>query len=477
MSRRVVSDSRAATALSAFLQKHILAGTGNDNVPEKAAAFASRTGLSASRLSEFHQRVGGLPNLGTLQTLERGFFPKEAAKQGAAYAEWQQVLQAIRDERLPREDIDQKRFNLRQAWDLLMRPLAGRVIPIVRSAIDGDDAGVLRGDQIQAGVVDAAFVLPMPAWFVAAIADDHRLSAQYDLHEAMDFAGSPTCDDFYGSVPAPNFREIVAYHADAYARHVLEALRRRPAYPPYNKQKLGLYGYQQGQRTGAREGTYLDLDFYRTDYHTHRVMRRVLHDLRASHPALFLDDPDLFGTLPHLRYFTTSFGMNVVATTQDRHGRRFYMARLSNRQGNSNQQALWHITANEGLNLDDVQDSRVSMESVVNRALHEEIGVALDDADQKCLFLEFAIDQRNFEPFLSCLVHLPFDRETLHHRKQHLARDDRREFQEMRDFPFSEQAIIQLLLDEPGGAEGFTSYSLNILDSILVRNLAPRVSR
>lgn len=108
----------------------------------------------------------------------------------------------------------------------------------------------------------------------------------------MDLSGDTDCREFLGSVPVPGFPEIVAYHADAYAREVLAMLHRGATYPPYNKKKLGLLGYRQPQRANSDEGVYLDLDLYTTDYFTHRVMRRVVHDLRDNCPALFRDEAD-----------------------------------------------------------------------------------------------------------------------------------------------------------------------------------------
>jgi hypothetical protein len=464
----------AAELLRDFLNKHLSRGTGNDGEARTASAFAQKAGLSASRVSDWRRLKGGLPQLSSLQTLEWAFFPdRDQRANDPAFLEWQRVRRAIETHGSPRDsEPDQRNLSLRDAWALLTRPIIRNTIPIVRSAPNEPGAGVLRSAQITARVLDTGFVLPLPDSFHAALRDDQHLRERYDVHPPTDLSGDTSLAEFYDAVPVEGLRAIVAYHGEAYARFVLEQLRRRAAYPPYNKQKAGLHGYQQAQRSGRDEGVYLDLDFYRTDYHTHRVMKRVLHDIRLSHPALFADDTDLYDARPWLRYFTTSFGVNVLATTQEAEGKHFYMARLSNRQGNANQQGLWHVSANEGISMEDVSEGHIDIGIVVARALSEELGHAYDPAVDETLYLEFAIDQRNLEPFISCVAHLATDRDRFYRQKQHLARDDRREFHEVRDFPFAERDIIRVVLDNPDGTAGFTSYCLNILDSVLVRGMA-----
>lgn len=472
MIKREASGSAAAILLSEFFDKHLQRGTGNAGNTMKAAEFAEKSGLLPSTISELRNRKR-LPKRHTLDTVENTFFPDKGRRANdPAYLEWQEVRAAIENERKPNVyDPDEKRFSLRQAWDLMTRPITSRVTPIVRFTNTQVDAA---RDQITARLTGNIFILPMPDWFIAELEADAYLRDRYDIHAYQDLTGNAALEDLFKSMPIAEFPELLAYHSSAYAHLVLETLKGSGSYLPYNKKKIGLCGYRQVQRSGRQEGVFLDLDLYETDYFTHRVMRRVFLDLRLSRPTLFSETPAPYEVMPYLRYFTTSFGMNIVATTRHSQGRRFYMTRLSARQGNANQHGLWHVSANEGVSFDDVIDGAVIMGSVVERALKEELGVCYHEPTDETLWFEFAIDQRNLEPYISCLVHLATDRDAFYRSKMHLARDDRREFQDIRDFPFSEQAIIQMLVEEPNGVDGFTSYSLNILDNILLRGLAPR---
>lgn len=474
-----LATAEALRQFSSFLEYHLAAGTGNGGDPWVAADFAQRANVSASRVSEWRKGKSGLPT-SSLGLIEHAFFPdlKSRKATNPAYLDWQRVRDAIRRRGMPERDEDAKRHSQRETWDIVMRSLIGRTYSIVRSGPSEREADHLRAGAIDARLLERSFILPAPDWFCETILADEQWRDRYDLHPPIDISGDPDCGEFFAAVPVPGFDEIVTHHADASARDVLAALHRAPAYPPYNKKKLGLLGYRQPQHANRDEGVYLDLDFYVTDYFTHRVMRRVLHELRDTHPALFREDADLYGAMPYLRYFTTSFGINILVTTNDADGRRFYMTRLSDRQGNANQQGRWHISANEGLNLEDVTKDRVSMDAAVARALAEELGVRSEPAPGKrrpkpldTHYLEFAIDQRNLEPFLSCVTHLDVSRVTLYHEKQLFARDDRREFAEMQDFPFTQSAIIDMVLNHPAGVEGFTSYALHILDSVLARGM------
>jgi hypothetical protein len=474
-----VSGEQAALMLRDFLNRHLPRGLGNggggnNRTSWTAAAFATKAGISASRISEWRNLKGGLPQLSSLQALEWAFFPDiDARSKEPAFIEWQQVRRAIERQGEPAQAApDQPTLSLREAWALLTRPIVRNTIPIVRSAPNEPGAGQLREEQISAWLLDRRFILPMPESFLAALREDPFLADRYDVHPAVDLDGQADIAALCDTVPVPGFRAIVAYHAEAYGQFVLSQLRQRQAYPPYNKPKVGLHGYQQSQRSGRSEGVYLDLDFYQTDYHTHRVMRRVLHDLRVNHPALFTEQGDLYEGRPWLRYFTTSFGINILATTDEAQGRRCYMVQLSHRQGNPNQQGLWHVSANEGVTVDDAEDRRILLSRVVARALMEELGHAYDPSRDETRYLEFAFDLRNLEPFISCVTHLGTDRDSFYRQKQRLARDDRREFAQVRDIAFTEQEIIRMVLDHPDGAAGFTSYCLNILDSVLVRGMA-----
>lgn len=427
--------------------------------------------MSDGRVSEWRKGKSGLPTA-SLGLIEQAFFPDRQSRRptNPAYLEWQRVRDAVRRRGLP-ADIEAARHSQRDTWDIVMRSLIGRTFSIVRSGASERAADHLRAECIDARLRERSFILPMPAWFCAAIAADDQWRERYDIHPPTDLTDDTDCRDFLTAVPVPGFPEIVAYHADAYAREVLATLHRGPAYPPYNKKKLGLLGYRQPQHARQDEGVYLDLDFYTTDYFTHRVMRRVLHDLRDNQPALFREEADPYGALPYLRYFTTSFGINILVTTNDTDGRRFYMTRLSSAQGNANQQGRWHISANEGLNLEDTPGGRVEIDATVARALSEELGIRTSETRLETQYLEFAIDQRNLEPFISCVTHVDIDRHALYRQKELFARDDRREFAEIRDFSFTQAAIIDLLLNHPAGVEGFTSYALHILDSVIARGM------
>lgn len=468
------SDTIAAMRLfSGFLEHHLSVGTGNKGVAWKAGQFAECAGVSASRVSEWRHGKSGLPTA-SLGLIEQAFFPEANARRptNPAYLEWKRVREAIQHRGVPAStDAEARRHSQRDTWNVIMRSLAGRTFSIVRSGPSERAADHLRAESIDARLRERSFILTAPDWFREAIAADEQWRERYDLHPPTDLIGNVKCGEFLASIPVTGFAEIVAYHTDAYARDVLASLQRGPAYPPYNKKKLGLMGYRQPQHASKDEGVYLDLDFYVTDYFTHRVMRRVLHDLRNNHPALFREDADPYGAMPYLRYFTTSFGINILVTTNDPQGRRFYMTRLSERQGNANQHGRWHISANEGLNLEDVQTGRVGIDAAVARALSEELGVRIGQTPHETQYLEFAIDQRNLEPFISCVTHLDIPRHALYHDKELFARDDRREFSDVKDFPFTEQAIIDLLLNDPAGVEGFTSYALHILDSVLARRM------
>lgn len=232
MGDRQPSETKAAHLLAAFLNKHLPRGTGNNNVAQTAAAFAAKSGLTASRISNYRKRIGGLPQLGSLDTLENTFFPDRGTRANdPAFREWQEIRHAILGEGLPAEPgPDEKSLSLREAWELATRPINRNTLSIVRSAPRSDGAGALHGDQISGRLTEASFILPTPSWFIDELDADPFLRDRYDVHPPIDLSGASDLAHFYDTVPVRNLRSIVAYHTDAYAHFVVEALRRRAAY-------------------------------------------------------------------------------------------------------------------------------------------------------------------------------------------------------------------------------------------------------
>lgn len=464
--------SQAALQLSAFLKRHMNAGTGKkDGKRWDGISFKEASGISTTRLSSLRTGMeeASVPNL---SGIEKALFPlATGGKANPVYREWLHIKESFLDGPVPQQSVDAAHYSARDVWALLLNPIRANSTPIIREGGGGAIAPYFTKDEISFKVVPQRFILPAPAWFGQWARTES--DGQYEVRDPVDFTGSPDLTDFYGQTPVVNLRELVAKHSEAYAREVKAKFDAVATFPPYNKEKLGLFAFQQPQPANRPERAYMAFWLYHTDYFTHRVMRRVLHEIRPTYPKLFEAKGAFFEEVgPFMRYFTTSFGLNLVVTTQEKSERVFHMVRLAGQQGNENQRRTLHVSANEGLNADDVAHDGVDLDAYTLRTLSEELGVTSTAPVESAVYMEFAMEMVNFEPYICGLVHLNMDGTTLTREKRSHARDDRRETTEMLPFAFSEQGIVDLLIDNPIGVRDFSSYALLILDSILARGLA-----
>jgi hypothetical protein len=461
-----------ASELSRFLLEHMRAGTGQkDGKHWTGAHFAKESRISQPRLSSI--RTGKEEaSLTNLRAFEETFFP--AARRNInnpAYRDWLHVKALQLRKPGPDLGVDVVRYTSRDAWNLLLSPIRSNSTSIIREGGSDSIPPYFEAAHIKFNVTPHKFILPIPGWFRKWATKES--GGDYEIHEPMDLGGSLKLDNFFEAIPIPNFRVILEGHIEAYAREVRSKFTAISTFPPYNKEKLGLYAFQQPLPAGRPERAYMSLWLYQTDYFTHRVMRRVLHEIRPRFPSWFEAKGSFFEDVGEfLRYFTTSFGLNLVVTTNEKSARHFHMVRLASHQGNENQRNSFHVSANEGLNMDDVKAQSVKLVDLTQRTLSEELGVTSPSWIESTVYIEFAMEMRNFEPYLSGLTHLNIDDKALIRAKSAHARDDRRETTEIVSFPFTERGVVDLLLENSRGTSDFSTYALLILDSILSRGLA-----
>ena len=462
--------AEAKAALLNCIDKHLLLGTGN---PARQRWQSGGFGKASTLGNLFSSIRSGskMATAGHLDKIERAFFPTQAARASANehYWEWSQVRAAYLGIKRAVEPIESPTLSRLDVWNILLKPIRANATSIIH---EGGGHGVVpwfSAADISFSVLPKRFILPVPQWFADWASGPG--SGEYETRAPVDLSGAADLSDFYSTTPVPNLPAIVAKHAEAYAKEVYVQYEAAGTFPPYNKEKLGLYSYRQPLLANRPERAYMNFRVYTTDYFTHRVMRRILRELQASHPNWFTATDDFYAEHPFLRYFTTSFGLNLVVTTTNGSARNYHLVRVSSRLGNENQRSTLHITANEGLNTDDIIESKVDVVKYSERALAEELGVISTDAIESTVYIEFAMEMRNFEPYISGITHLRMTEADLNLARARYARDDRRETttRSLITFPFTAAGLVQPLLENDRGLADFSSYSLLILDSIIAR--------
>ena len=382
------------------------------------------------------------------------------------------------------EDVYAPKYSKKDLWDALLGPIQSNVTRLITEAGDFDSVPGLELEHLSSAPVGKRFHILVPEWFREwARQPGPGGRARYEVFDPCDFEGGETLAHLRSFYPHDEILSLIERHANVYARQV-RAKHEDPAqgFPPYNKPKLGLMGVSMPIPGGADERAHLHLHCYETDYFTHRVMREVMRDVRKMRPELFADlsrYPNGDGI--HLGYFATSVGLNIITLTKDGEARQFQLAVTSREIGNQNQQEKWHVSANEGLNGEDLDGGtrQIDFRRWVERALSEELGVMPrssareNEADpiEHILFLECSVEMTNFEPFLSCLVYLDMTADQLAKSYRLNARDGRREIARLENRPFTLSGLINVLFEKGCDTNAFTSYMLQIIDLVVEKDV------
>ena len=143
----------------------------------------------------------------------------------------------------------------------------------------------------------------------------------------------------------------------------------------FNNEKYGVRKIVFTKTGDVHENSIVKIQFYKTDYFTHKVMRSIFKELLGkNHPISNCSRvEDIVKYYP----FLTSFGINSLLSIMDENlletlvlvKRSKHMANMSNDQ--------WHVSMNEGLSLTDIDDviNSISFQKCVNRGFLEELGI------------------------------------------------------------------------------------------------------
>ena len=227
----------------------------------------------------------------------------------------------------------------------------------------------------------------------------------------------------------------------------------------FNGDKYGVFNLRF-TRFGEDENPGVEIDFFRTDYFTHRIFRSIYHELKdAGHPIAAAGMADFLQYRP----FLTSFGINTVLICKGERGREIVLSKRSGRVHGD--VPKYHITMNEGLSQTDRDPfGKVDLELCFKRGLLEEIGVheKLYQLAVKGAFYDFFLEKKNFEIGLSSVFELELnfakDIEPL------IARDKHLEIDSFLTMPLNAKAIKQFVHEND-----FVPHGLYVLERVLLR--------
>jgi len=227
----------------------------------------------------------------------------------------------------------------------------------------------------------------------------------------------------------------------------------------FNGDKYGVFNLKF-TRFGDEEKPGAEIDFFKTDYYTHRVFRSIYHDLKKkNHPISSAGLSDFLKYKP----FFTSFGINTLLICEGKRGKEIILSKRSNRvHGNA---PKYHITMNEGLSQTDKDPfGKVDLELCFKRGLLEELGIneKLYQHGVKASFYDFFLEKNNFEIGISSVFELDVDYEK--DIEPLIARDKQLEVDSFVALPLKSKEIAQFVNDHD-----FIPHGLYVLERVLLR--------
>ncbi len=227
----------------------------------------------------------------------------------------------------------------------------------------------------------------------------------------------------------------------------------------FNGDKYGIFNLRF-TRFGEAENPGAEIDFFRTDYFTHRVFRSIYHELKAQgHPIASA------GVSDYQRYtpFFTSFGINALLICESDKGKAIVLSKRSTRVHGG--KPLYHITMNEGLSQTDRDPfGRFDLELCFRRGLLEELGIneKLYQFAVKGAFYDFFLEKNNFEIGLSSVFELDLNYEK--DIEPLIARDKHLETDSFITLPLKPKAIAAFIREHE-----FVPHGLYVLERVLLR--------
>lgn len=223
-----------------------------------------------------------------------------------------------------------------------------------------------------------------------------------------------TDDDFISHletiVGITNIRELIARQVDAVAElfiSELEAGKER-----FNGELFGVYKFLPS-RTDVNEDVCVKIEYYITDYFTHRVMGSIYKIVKATQPQLF-DELNEMQNVNKYYPFLTSFGMCCFIILEENDVERILIGHRS--KNVIVDQDKYHFTMNEAFSLQDINKDttlRPDLMICLERGLLEELGLpgtVLFKQMKDKKFYSLFIDLDKIEMGISCFVRLKTDR-------------------------------------------------------------------
>lgn len=274
------------------------------------------------------------------------------------------------------------------------------------------------------------------------------------------------------SIPVEDFRQRI----ESSRKKIFLQFLRQENGCYYNNKKYGIYNIRPYGRTEDHvELPVLEIEFFTTDYFTHRVMKDVCKTL-ISEKNPYIEKLQYIN-LGVNRIFFTSLGVNLLLTDSSyQENPHTILTSRSTNAAETYEQRQYSVSVIEGVSLSDYDSytNTVSMEFAVLRGLQEELGVKYHMVKKDSLrFYELFVNRKNLEIGLTCSIELTQDFSIQRDVLRCHGKDEIIEIAEKRPFPLcdlAEFALLNRLNFMPQALFTILSYSESVGASLIDRH-------
>lgn len=278
----------------------------------------------------------------------------------------------------------------------------------------------------------------------------------FEIHEDTGFDGANNFDEMAKQSGIHNLSELIETARYEVANSFLKS--ENGLY--FNASKYGVWDVDFTSKFGKKETRHLSLSLYHTDYFTFKVTQNIFKKISKQHNLTKDITPS---KLKKYNLFLSSFGVNALLLLKDKDmGDICVFSERSILASDTNDSNIYHITMNEGLNIDDKDslDDKVRLSNCLERGFWEELGLNNDyyTQDMTADFHDLFLVRDNFQLGISASVFikdLNFD--DLYARAE-IAKDKKLEIGKLKPVNFDKKSMEKFLIDNE-----FISYSKYII--------------
>jgi hypothetical protein len=299
-------------------------------------------------------------------------------------------------------------------------------------------------------VKDQYFYISVPSELIPKLQNKYKTEAVeffefFEIHPDTGFNGEDNFNEMAIQSGISDLPELIEVARHEVANSFLNS--ENGLY--FNASKYGIWEIDFTSKFGKKETRHLSLSLYHTDYFTFKVTQNIFKKISERDDLTKDITPN---KLKKYNLFLSSFGINALLLLKDKDmGDICIFSERSILASDTDRSNVYHITMNEGLNIDDKDDleDKVRLSNCLERGFWEELGLNNDyyAQDMTADFHDLFLVKSSFQLGISASVFIKdmsFD--DLYARAE-IAKDKKLEVGKLKPVIFEKKIIEKFLTD------------------------------